>query len=215
MPQGAKNSFLNIVKTRNIDKVYEDIEEIISRIDIKHASATMYRDKTYVFDKLESSIGANALNIFLKDVFRSALLTVGQIKLTHTQEHTFGHQRIELFNQLLQRANALPQEKFAQRIEIKRAVALMRLRTHDGSMNVSVGTPRFRHTNSIGEKWMELEGVIAEAEKYYGESARICADLRSVLPMTINSTKRMTMEDDIESGENGSGESSDTKRQKT
>ena len=82
-------------------------------------------------------------------------------------------------------------------------------------MNVSVGTPRFRHTNSIGEKWMELEGVIAEAEKYYGESARICADLRSVLPMTINSTKRMTMEDDIESGENGSGESSDTKRQKT
>ena len=61
---------------------------------------------------------------------------------------------------------------------------------------------------------MELEGVIAEAEKYYGESARICADLRSVLPMTINSTKR-TMEDDIESGENGRGESSDAKRQKT
>ena len=111
MPQCAKNSFLNIVKTRNIDKVYEDIEEVISRIDIKHASATMYRDKTYVFEKLESSIGANALNIFLKDVFRSALLTVGQLKLTDTQEHTFGHQRIELFNQLLQRANALPQEK--------------------------------------------------------------------------------------------------------
>ena len=80
MPQCAKNSFLNIVKTRNIDKVYEDIEEVISRIDIRHASATMYRDKTYVFEKLESSIGANALNIFLKDVFRSALLTVGQLK---------------------------------------------------------------------------------------------------------------------------------------
>ena len=91
----------------------------------------------------------------------------------------------------------------------------MRLRTHDGSMNVSVGTPRIRRTDSIGEKWVELEGVIAEAEKYYGESARICADLRSVLPMTINSTKRMEMEDDMKSGESECGKSGDTKRQKT
>jgi uncharacterized membrane protein YgcG len=221
MPPGAKKSFQqivrdspNIVHTTEYFENFQSnndqckcikclIETVVFRIDIRFANATIYKDKLDVFNRLKESIGANALNIFLQDVIRSALYTVGHIHLTTNEKEKNAQRRNALFIDLLNTANELPDEKFAKRIEIKRAVALMRLRTYDNDASFT-GTSRSRHRNSDPGKWNELEQLIKEAIRYYGQSASIVRDLRNVLP-PISSSKRSVKEEGSSSSSSSNG----------
>ena len=141
---------------------------------------------------LQDSIGTDAMNLFCKDVFRCALMEAGGLQFTEEKKAAQMAKREKLFADLLARATALPEKKFAQKIEIQRCVAALRLRTYS-SGSAAAATPRFRRKNSSIEKWKEIEDVLEQAERYYGENGTIVKDLKSLLP--VPSSPKATTEE--------------------
>jgi hypothetical protein len=51
----------------------EDIEKLLDRISIEHASATFSSDREFVFEQVDGSVGRDSLNMFCKEIMRKAL----------------------------------------------------------------------------------------------------------------------------------------------
>ena len=213
MPAAAEKSFRQAVASHR-SQVLENLKKVIDRIDIKHACATRYIDKIDVMEKLDNSIGTDAMNLFCKDVFHSALMEAGGLQLTTEEKKQQKEKRELLFADLLDRAQHLSEDKFAQKIEIQRCVAALRLRTYDTG-SAAAATPRSRRKGNVNsEKWQEIEDVLEQAERYYGENGKLTKDLKSLLPIATSPKSKREDDEEVDGIAVTEEEETSRKRQK-
>ena len=162
MPEQQMLAFRSLATEAEIDRVVE-------RIDIRHASSTLPRDRAFVLGEVESSIGADTLNVFCREIVRHALLEAAQIPPRPGSTDAVD----TVLDKLEERADSIAVERSVSRdacrtpmeIEMRRAVALMKLR-RDG------------FTAAVRD---QLEGVVRLARRYYGDRAQIVRDVKVFL----------------------------------
>ena len=148
-------------------KAMVDIQRVVDRIDIKHASSTFRSDREFVFRAVETSIGCDALNLFCKEIFRDALTRCAGITADTTE---FKNNIKELLTKLCAKANG--SQDVAQRIEIMRAVSMMEMRLwQQGSDEHKKG--RFH-----------LREVANMVERFYGPTCDLLSDINRQLLRT-------------------------------
>ena len=74
MPQQAMDTFRQRAEDEGVVKTIAEIERIVQRISIEHASATNYEDRQTIFSNIDASVGRPALNQFAQAIMRKALL---------------------------------------------------------------------------------------------------------------------------------------------
>ena len=141
-------------------KAMEDIQRVVDRIDIKHASATFQSDREFVFCAVETTMGCEALNIFCKEIFRDALTRCAGITPDTTQRE---HNIKELLAKMRTRANETVD--VAQRIEIMRAVAMMQMRLWQPN------------SDEYKEGALYLREVATMVRRFYGPGCGLLSDI--------------------------------------
>ena len=162
--------------TDNHLNAWDEIERVVQRIDIRHASATLPQDRNYVLSQVQRSIGFESLNEFCREIVRGALLDYGQVPQkpwsARLRVHSGMHTVLE---KLRERADAIARQREqthdASRtpveIEIRRAAALMRIRLEEPTPSTSA--------------LAQLGGAVELARRYYGDKAQIVRDMRVIL----------------------------------
>lgn len=142
----------------------KDIERVVDRIDVNHASATFQIDRDYVMEKVNSTIGTVALNSFCKEIVRRALISVGAL----VEENSREEQWRKIFTDLRERAKSNTMD-VPQKIEIQRAVALMqrRIYTHECAEHASATEL--------------LKDTAIMAKRFYGPQSEILADILAIV----------------------------------
>ena len=143
---------------------FETIERIVERVDISYATATFAEDLEYVRQRVESTIGTEALNTFCREIIRVALLHAAGIARIVQQTRSFKGTWDSVFESLLERSH-LPTTSTPQAIEIRRAVAMMKRR---------MDTPASMWATQGAEL---LEETAELAVRYYGPSSQISIDI--------------------------------------
>jgi hypothetical protein len=162
MPKQAMHSFHTKAKEDPMQTI-SDINQVVDRINIEHASATFDRDRRQVFGNIDKSVGRKAINDFAKETMRMALIQAAfpdgpPIDLGADLQRTRVIEQI--CGDILTVAEKL-ESNMAQEIRIRRAVALMRLRENSKSV--------------VGKR--ELKNVAAMALRYYGPRAQEVRDI--------------------------------------
>lgn len=135
MPQRQADAFR---KMGTRETIIREIDRVVSRIDIQHAAASIARDRDFVLGVVEESVGFEALNCFCKEIVRAALMKAGGVNDTDSTSPSLALEG--LFKHLLAIGDDFTQKRCAasaqqlrwqdilREIEIRRAVAVMRLR---------------------------------------------------------------------------------------
>ena len=166
MPPQAAESFRDEAK-KNPDGVIKDIERVVDRIDIEHASATFRSDREYVYKKVEATLGLEAMNSFCKEIVRTAL-----IRFANLVGHATTERQAEwgmLFADLVERARN-PAMQVPDRIEVGRAVAMMQRRMF------SPESSEFQNATDL------LREIAVTARRFYGPWSQRSSKLERQLP---------------------------------
>lgn len=174
MPHGAMTSFRARAK-KNARLMVQDIEMVLDRISIEHASATFPEDRNFVFANVDDSVGRDNLNRFAKEIMRKALTSAafpdgvpddlgGRIKSRDAEW-------ANIFSGILQIADK-ENTSTSREIEIRRAVALMRLLRQPGDPTGA----------------QELRDVARLAQRYYGPKAHEVEDIKRQLSSTSSAS---------------------------
>ena len=176
MPQNAMLAFRKRAEENPVG-LLEAIDMVVERISIDHASATFESDRKQVFDSMKASVGSKNLNMFCQEIMRKALMDAafpdGVHWLSHVRESHVRHQAersredrwAKIYEGMLSEADSM---KTAQKIKIRRAVALMRLRNDE--------------QDAQGRK--ELRHAALLASRYYGTRAAETQDIVRQLSRT-------------------------------
>ena len=141
----------------------EMIERVTTRIDVSYASASFESDRVLVLQRVESTIGSQALNIFCKEIVRLSLIrAAGLTVVIHTKERE--HAWNQIYQSLLEKSK-MESTKTPQTIEIWRAVAMMKRRIDmPGTQWASQGAQLLSETAEL-------------AIKYYGPTNQTSSDI--------------------------------------
>ena len=171
MPKQAMDSFRKRAED-DPTQVLKDVEKVVQRISIEHASATFERDRQHVFGNVDSTITRPALNMFCCEIMRKALVDAafpdGLMDIDVDINAAFGRdfedtracKWEEIFESILSVAGK-SDTKIARKIQIRRAVALMRLREDPEDVK--------------GKQ--ELHDVAVLARRYYGPENQEVQDI--------------------------------------
>lgn len=144
------------------EALLEDIDRVVDRVDINHASATFRADRDYVLQIVESTIGADALNLFCKHIIRDALICASGLPDSADSGDLFA----PIFESMLK---ARQDMKVPQQIEVTRTVAMMKIRT--------AGTKDRQARLAAGLGLLnEAQGL---ALKFYGANSQLWRDLQA------------------------------------
>eukprot|EP01052_Picozoa_sp_SAG31_P005412 SAG31_NODE_237_length_19590_cov_13.149915_18_plen_202_part_00 len=171
MPPQALRSFRAAAEKAK-DAVLEDIERVVTRIDINHASASFREDRDFVLNRVETTLGTEPLNNFCREIFRAALLEAAGLADPRKQSDRDDHWR-EIFEDLLAKARDAS-TKIPQVIEIERAVAMMQRRIYQSD----------KCSSTYEEGTQLLRDVEVRACQFYGEGSELHADLARQLSST-------------------------------
>jgi hypothetical protein len=164
MPKQAMDSFRQRAIEDSAGTV-AGIEKALVRISIEHASATFERDRKLVFGNVDASVGRRALDRFAKEIMRKALLAAAfpeglPTALAAVEEGRSSQWTAKICEEILAVAQN-SETGTAQKIRIRRAAALMRLRENQES--------------ELGLQ--ELADVAKLAMHYYGPRAEEVRDI--------------------------------------
>eukprot|EP01045_Picozoa_sp_COSAG04_P004528 COSAG04_NODE_198_length_20599_cov_6.484137_3_plen_815_part_00 len=168
MPQNAMLAFRKRAEENPV-ALLKAIDTVVERISIEHASATFESDREQVFGNMAASVGSKNLNKFCQVIMRKALMDAAFPSGLPSHDQSFLRQQEErasadkakwdeIYEGMLAEADSF---KTAQRIRIRRAVALMRLRADKED-------PRALR---------ELRKVAMDARRYYGAQAEEARDI--------------------------------------
>ena len=167
MPKQAMDSFRKQAEDDGLATI-QGIDKAIDRISIEHASATFDRDRRLVFEAIDASVGRQAVDWFAKEIMREALLAAafpsGLPPELMAADNDRTAQWDAIFAEILEIADKA-ETSTAQEIQIRRAVALMRLREH---RKQGGGGAVARRTSADGLGLRELDCAAALALRYYG-----------------------------------------------
>ena len=175
MPRNAMLSFRKRAED-NPTALLKAIDTVVERISIEHASATFESDREQVFGNIKASVGSKNMNKFCQVVMRKALMDAAFPDGLPTDDESFVRQqeersreeetkRDEVYEGMLAEADSF---NTAQRIRIRRAVALMRLRVD----------------KEDSRALRELREVATLARRYYGAQAEEAQDIVRQLSRT-------------------------------
>ena len=167
MPPQAASSFRGLAE-KNPEGTKKDIERVVQTIDIERASSTFRADREFVIGQVRSTIGTRALNLFCRQIIRDALLKYAglQEEPLATGGAALSGEWGGIFAELLdqERGVGVP-----QRIELKRAVAMMQLRlSSPGSALHNEGSA---HLQEAGDM----------AQRYYGRQSEVFSDIMRLI----------------------------------
>ena len=191
MPQKQMETFRNVATA-------EEIERVVGRIDINHASATFPKDRINVLQVVEDSVGTDALNGFCREIVFAALMEAAGPRLQDVQRTNSRRERTEhILENLLTKADLLAKRRMApdflnseglqgactsshddasntpKEIEIRRAVGLMQARL-DTDTAGAAGLVQLEHSRDL-------------ARRFYGEGAQVLADIeRCILRIEVS-----------------------------
>ena len=171
MPKSQMETF-RAQAVENPGQIRAEIDRIVNRVDIKEASATRPADRKAVLERVENTVGCDALNDFCRDIVRMALLEAAALDAGQVQR---SNSTAPVLTRLLSKADALRREReegrdpggTPQEIEIRRAVGLMQGRM-DGT--ASAGIEELRKARDL-------------ALRYYGHGAQVVGDLDVCIKM--------------------------------
>ncbi|KAK3242474.1 hypothetical protein CYMTET_47839 [Cymbomonas tetramitiformis] len=141
----------------------DDIERIVSRIDIKHASATFQSDRHKVLNFVEDTIGCDNLTLFCQEIIRAALYGLaGMAKSTDRSKWT------SLLKGIVDTVENQPCSPgtVPKEIEVKRGVAMMQCRIF----------PPDAIEHIAGKEL--LNEVAHKALRFYGPRSQLYLDLK-------------------------------------
>lgn len=175
MPSNAMRSFRKRAENEP-DVLVKAIDMVVERISIEHASATFESDRRQVFGSINTSVGSKNMNKFCQVIMRKALMDAAFPNGLPADDQSFVRQqeardrdettkRGEIYEGMLEEADSF---NTAQKIRIRRAVALMRL----------------RENNEVSQALRELREVAILARRYYGTQAEETQDIVRQLSRT-------------------------------
>ena len=166
-PQAVKslNSRVQRDKTTGKSSVIDDIDRVVDRIDVNHASASFSGDRETVLNQVETTIGTSALNRFCKEIMRRALFKVAGLDSEEGRRHEHWG---KMFADML--ATVHMSDEVPKKIEVQRAVALMQRRIY------SKGSTEHDNATEL------LKAVADEAKRFYGPNCHnVVKDIEAVL----------------------------------
>ena len=169
-PQAVKslNSRVLRDKTTGKSSVIDDIDLVVDRIDVNHASASFSGDRKTVLmtlNQVEITIGTSAFNRFCKEIMRRALFKVAGLDSEEGRRHEHWG---KMFADML--ATVHMSDEVPKKIEVQRAVALMQRRIY------SKGSTEHDNATEL------LKAVADEAKRFYGPNCHnVVKDIEAVL----------------------------------
>ena len=169
MPPQAMRSFQEMAKGQPTLTI-QDIERVVARIDVKHASATFRSDREFVFRQVEETLGSDALSSFCKEIFRDALTRCAGIA---DSDASLRDGQWETIFEKLERKAREGNVEVPKAIAILRAVAMMRLRRS------KQGTPQYSKDQDA------LREVATMALRFYGAKSQLYGDIMTAMQLCV------------------------------